>query len=48
MADLNLAYDEGIILESELNDVFWMTKDLVRLQKLYLTNKNLYQIGRAL
>lgn len=42
MADLNLAYDEGIILESELNDVFWMTKDLVRLQKLYLTNKNLY------
>lgn len=41
MADLNLDRDEGVVLESELNDVFWMTKDLVRIQKLYLTNKNI-------
>lgn len=42
MAGLNLSYDEGVILESELNDVFWMSKDLVRIEKIYLTNKNIY------
>ena len=42
MVDLRLGNDEGIILESELNDVLWMTKDPMRVKKMYLSNKNIY------
>ena len=40
MMNLNLDYDEGIILESE--DVTWVSRDDLDLDKFVLTSKNLY------
>ncbi len=42
MMNPNLAYDEGILLESEENGVVWVTGSETQLQKLILSNKNIY------
>lgn len=42
MMNPNLAHDEGILLESDENAVLWITGSDTQLQKMTLTNKNIY------